>query len=139
MCAALSAGRHAVRVGVEGRGAGRRAAVLVPAGGQEGVFRRLPVLLLRPAAARRGDGDRLEAQPHGLLYAILHSGHEGVPQQGGSHVFQEEYFDLNVSASKQYTQTWFSLLCFYADSCRLPHGGDCKSQYFYSLSLVLIV
>ena len=77
-------GRHAVRVGVQGHGAGGGAAGLVPAGGQEGVLRRLPLHLLRPAAARRGAGDRLAPQHHGLLHALLHPGHEGVPQQGGS-------------------------------------------------------
>lgn len=78
------AGRDAIRVGVQGHRAGGGAAGLVPAGEQEGVLRRLLVHLLRPAAARRGPGDCLEAQHHGLFNAILHSGHEGVPQQGGS-------------------------------------------------------
>lgn len=80
----LPAGCHAVCVRVQGHRAGRRAAVLVLTGGQEGVFCCLLVHLLWPAAAWRGAGDHLEAQHHGLFYAILHSGHEGVPQQGGS-------------------------------------------------------
>ncbi len=55
---------------------------MVLAGRQERVFCGLPVHLLRPAEARRGAGDRVEAQPHGLLHALLHPGHEGIPQQG---------------------------------------------------------
>lgn len=77
-CAFLSAGRHAVRIRVQRYGAGRGAPGLVPAGRQEGVFCSLPIHLLRPAATRRGAGDRLATQHHGLLHAILHPGHEGV-------------------------------------------------------------
>lgn len=80
----VAAGCNAVRIRVQGHWAGRGAAGLVPTGKQEGVLRCLPVHLLRPVAARCCAGDRLEAQHHGLFNAILHSGHEGVPQQGGS-------------------------------------------------------
>lgn len=76
----LLAGRHAVRGRVEGHRAGRGAAVLVPAAEQEGMFCCMLVLVLWPPAARRGAGDLLEAQHHGLFYAILHSGHERTPQ-----------------------------------------------------------
>ena len=93
-CCFSPAGCHAVCVRVQGHRAGRGAAGLVPAGEQEGVFCRLPVHLLRPAATWRGAGDRLEAQHHGLFYAILHSGHEGVPQQGGSALRQGSSFDI---------------------------------------------
>lgn len=74
----LLAGRHAVCIRVQRHGAGRGASGLVPERRQKGVFRRLPVHLLRPAAARRGAGNRLATQHHGLLHAILHPGHEGV-------------------------------------------------------------
>lgn len=55
---------------------------MVPPGRQERVFRSLPLHMLRPAQARRGAGDSMEAQHHGLFHALLPSGDEGIPQQG---------------------------------------------------------
>lgn len=80
----VCAGCHAVCIRIQGHRAGRGAVILVSAGEQEGMFCRLLVFLLWPAAPRCGVGDGLETQHHGLLNAIFYSGHEGVPQQGGS-------------------------------------------------------
>lgn len=68
------------------------------------MLRRLPLHLLRPAAARRGAGDGLAAQHHGLLHALLHPGHEGVPVQGGCRGQQRWLYERAESGTSQVTQ-----------------------------------
>lgn len=103
----VCAGCHAVCVRIQGHRAGGGAFVLVSAREQERMFCRLPVFLLWPAAPWCGVGDCLEAQHHGFLNAIFYSGHEGVPQQGGSAIEVE----LSKLSSKIKT---IGSVCFYS-------------------------
>ena len=80
-------GCDAVRFRIQRYRVGRRVVAVVLAGEQARMLWCLSLHLLRSPEAGCCLGNSVEAQHHGLCHAILHSGHEGILDQGKSRCF----------------------------------------------------
>lgn len=80
-------GCHAVCFRIQRYWVGGRVVAVVLAREQERMLWCLSFHLLRSPEAGRCLGNSVEAQHHGLCHAVLHSGHEGILDQGKSRCF----------------------------------------------------